>query len=158
MQQQCHVCKLPDEPILVVTNEGILSPKHYDFRVPCAAIAEMLEAHQMPYTYLISDDRRLSVPDFDSFAAVITDALQNVRGPGSPSDPRVRGGAIVADHQGLRLWSDFLGSKDLYNLAMPVFEDMDDALAYVRRIAQETSQSYRTSSAVESPRLNAGQG
>lgn len=159
MSQICRVHKLPDEPIVIVTNQGILSPEHYDFRKTCAAIAEVLDAHQMPYAYLISDDRALTVPSFEGFVAVITDALQNVRGPGSPSDPRMRGGAIVADHQGLRLWSDFLGSKDLYNLTMPVFESLDDALAYVRRrVAQETTHTYRTASAVDSQPLNAEQG
>jgi hypothetical protein len=133
MKQISRVHKLSEEPILVVTNQGILCPEHYDFRKTCAAIAEALDAHHLASVYLISDDRGLSIPDFEGFAAVITDAVQNVRGPGSPSDPRILGGAIVSDQEGLRIWSDFLGSKDLYGLAMPVFETMDDALAYARR-------------------------
>lgn len=145
MQHTTRVEKIPDEPILIVTNQGTLSPEFYNFRMTCAAIAEALETHQMPFAYLISDDRALLIPDFDSFAEVITDALTNVRGPGSPADPRMRGGAIVADHEGLRIWSDFLGAKDRHNLIMPVFESLDDALAYVRkRIANETTLTSRT--------------
>ncbi len=145
MQHTTHVEKVPDEPILIVTNRGTLSAEYYNFRMTCDAIAEALDAYQMPFAYLISDDRALLIPDFDGFVEVITDALTNVRGPGSPADPRMRGGAIVADQQGLRIWSDFLGAKDLHNLVMPVFENLDDALAYVRRrVAAETSHTSRT--------------
>lgn len=156
MKQTSRVHKLPDEPILVVTNQGVLSSGSYDFRITCAAIAEALDAHAMPFAYLISDDRGLSIPDFDGFAAVITDALQNVRGPGSPSDPRILGGAIVSSHEGLRIWSDFLGSKDLYNLMMPVFETMEDALAFVRRrIAAETPATAYLSNQTETTPVKA---
>lgn len=153
MQHTASVERVPDEPILIVTNRGTLSPEYYNFRMTCTVIADALNAHQMPFAYLISDDRALHIPDFDGFVEVITDALTNVRGPGSPADPRMRGGAIVADHEGLRIWSDFLSSKDLHNLVMPVFDTLDDALAYVRkRIATEATHSSRGTSKVNSER------
>ena len=150
MKQISRVYRLPQEPVVVIRNQGTLTPALYDFRITCAAVASTMEAHHMPYTYLISDDRGLRIPDFDSFAMVIADALQNVRGPGSPSDPRVRGGAIVATHEGMRIWSDLLNSKDFYGLMMPVFESMEDALAFVRRrLRTDTGLTQRASSETE---------
>ncbi|HEX2909052.1 MAG TPA: hypothetical protein VHO69_19420 [Phototrophicaceae bacterium] len=137
MQQTVHVQKIPDEPILIVINRGILSPTTYDFRRTCAAIAEALETHIMPFAYLISDDRELTIPDFDSLAEVLVNAIQTVHGPGSPSDPRIRGGAIVSSHAGLKIWSELLAEKELHNLLMPVFDDVDDALAYVYNLVAQ---------------------
>jgi hypothetical protein len=131
--------KLPGEPIFIYTNTGHVAD--FDVSASCEVLARAFDEHQIEWCYIIADDRQLeaSINDLDLVTRVLME-MQTLKGPGSPADPRIRGAALVAGNAIYQLFATFMNAEEGHNLPMKVFEDMDEALAYVRgQIRSETT-------------------
>ncbi|PJF39244.1 MAG: hypothetical protein CUN55_14910 [Phototrophicales bacterium] len=126
--------KLPNEPILIITAKGKFTPenietsfneinKYYD------PDGEML--------YIISDNTELDM----SFSDVVTGLASVTRREGfrfgAPNSMLI----MVGTSEMVRLGTEAMKQKQYGNLEVPMFDNIDDAIAFARNHHKENASS-----------------
>ena len=117
--------KLPDEPIVIVTSLGQINVEMMlEIYRRIAEIADQIE----PPLYRITDTRQQDT----SFADMMGIIKQASRGqPGTTTDPRIRHVFVGRDKFAM-LARDAYANNDPNHHAVPVFDTLEEALAYIR--------------------------
>lgn len=120
--------RLPDEPILIVATIGDLTVA--GMQEIFARSAE-IQREIGGVLYRITDNTRLDVSAQD-FINIIHLVQQAGKGtPGSSADPNIRA-VLVADNRWSLLFREALSQPQFGGVFLPIFETLEQALAYVR--------------------------
>jgi hypothetical protein len=123
--------KLDDAPILIVTYEGILDLKTVEEVAP--QIAQVLRESPVPI-YGIVDLRTASL-EFPDLFRILYHQSRSVQGTLSSEGDHV---VLVGSHPLIRIFRKLFRLEEFGGRVIPIFSDMDDALAAVRaRIAAD---------------------
>jgi hypothetical protein len=119
--------KLPNEPIIVVTYGGKLNLEIVSdaFR-KSAEIMDRLEGT----VYRISDIRQ-GTGAFSKTMDIIHKIRQSQNVSGSTLDPRLKA-VFVGSHILAQMYADILKQSEYGSKEIPFFDDIDEALAYIR--------------------------
>jgi hypothetical protein len=114
--------RLPGEPIIVAKLSGVITPELIvPFFEECTRLAETIEGR----VYRISDVSQVQI----SYSDLMQVLASSIGTPGSSLDPRFYV-LMVGPHAWLQLYTDSL--KQHGSAFVPIFDSLDDALAYVR--------------------------
>jgi hypothetical protein len=117
--------QLPDEPIIVVTLSGDITVEVVqDMFAQCAQLADDMGGRVYRLT-----DIRLTEITFPELVQVLSKISKGQ--PGSPSDPRICG-VLLGTHGWSRFFVDSLHQEQYGQLNIPIFEEFDAALDYLR--------------------------
>lgn len=117
--------RLPNEPVIVVTLSGDLNAQIVqDMFDKSAQFMDEIDGR----VYRITDIRATEI----SFPDLVQVLSRSTSGqPGSSSDPRICG-VLVGTHGWSRFFSESLQQAQYGHLNIPIFEAIDDAMAYIR--------------------------
>ena len=116
--------KLPAEPIIIATLSGDLTPEMVkDMFAQSAKLVDEIGGR----VYRITDIRLTDI-SFPDLVVVLADCSHGQ--PGSPADPRIRG-MLVGTHGWSHFFADSIQQEQYGGLNIPIFEDMDQAMAYI---------------------------
>jgi len=121
------IIRLPNEPIVIVSSapgfgDGLAQQPSVD-----ALIAQLAAKTRHPRLYRITDLRRVHQIDFSDILLWLD--VQREYGPGSLRDPRVQW-VVVGEHPLLTIAARKIRTN--FDLDVPVFATMNEALAFVR--------------------------
>lgn len=120
-----YVERLPNEPIIIATLSGDLTSdivqQMFD---ESSTLMEEIEGK----VYRITDIRLTEI-SFPDLVQVLGRSAH--RQPGSPSDPRICG-VLVGTHGWSRFFTESLQQEQYGQLNIPIFDDFDAALDYLR--------------------------
>ena len=122
-----QVTKLPNEPIIILTYEGLL-----DVETVKSAFQQSVELMQNidGPVYRISDVRAGDA-DERGFAELFKLIGQLRNGvAGSSADPRIHG-VFVGGNQLARLYADFMRQNQFGSRLIPFYQTVDEALEYI---------------------------
>ncbi|MBC7813997.1 MAG: hypothetical protein H7175_22780 [Burkholderiales bacterium] len=119
--------KLPDEPIIVVTYAGELN-----LEIVSAAFRQSAEIMDRldGTVYRISDIRQ-GTSEFSDTMDIIHRIRHSRNVSGSTLDPRLKA-VFVGSHVLAEMYADILKQSEYGGKEIPFFNEMDDALAYIR--------------------------
>lgn len=126
------VTLLPHEPIILVTHRGDASD--YCLHQTNDAVADVLAQSSLSFAYLLIDNRDMDI-SFEKLVRVLLES-QAIKGVGSPSDPRLRGGALISSNHVFRLQTDSWGRAESHNFPLALFDDLVEAHDYVRQMME----------------------
>jgi hypothetical protein len=120
-----NVDRLPNEPIIIATLSGDLTSEIVqEMFAQSATLLDEIGG----YAYRITDIQSADI----SFPDLVLVLSQSTKGqPGSPSDPRICG-VLVGTHEWARFYADSLHQAQYGQLNIPIFDDFDTAMAYLR--------------------------
>lgn len=123
--------KLDDAPILIVTYEGVLDLKTVEIIAP--QIAQVLRDSPVPIYGIV--DLRTASMEFSEMFRILYHQSRSELGTLSSEGDRV---VLVGSHPLIRIFRKLFRLEEFGGRIIPIFSDMDDALAAVRsRIAAE---------------------
>lgn len=117
--------KLDDAPILIVTYEGVLDLKVVEAVAP--QIAQVLR--DSPVTIYGVVDLRGASFEFTEMIRILYHQSRSVQGTLSGEGDRV---VLVGSHPLIRIFRKLFRLEEFGGRIIPIFSDMDDALAAVR--------------------------
>ena len=125
--------KLDDVPILIVTYEGVLDLKVVEDVAP--QVAQVLTESSVTIYGII--DLRAATLEFSEMFRILYHQSRGEIGTLSSEGDRV---VIVGSHPLIRIFRKLFRLEEFGGRIIPIFSDMDDALAAVRaRIASDAS-------------------
>jgi hypothetical protein len=117
--------KVPAEPIIIATLSGDLTPEIVqDMFAQSATLVDEIGGP----VYRITDIRLTEI-SFHDLVLVLADCSHGQ--PGSPADPRIRGMLVGTTHEWSRFFADSLQQEQYGRLNIPIFEELDQAMAYI---------------------------
>lgn len=126
----------PHKPIMVVRTYGVITPE--DGRIVFRATMKYLETNEVPQLYRVGDISNLVMSD-DDFEKAIHQAVETFRNKGGTSDPRIVPISVVGNALSIAFANEI---QRRCKMVYPVFYSLDDALAYVEVLLEQTKQDY----------------
>lgn len=126
--------RLPNEPIIIATMTGKITADcirdMYRFSAP---IVDEIGGPVFRIT-----DARVAESTFSDVVFILAEVAQEM--PGSAKDPRVTP-VLVGSNEWAKLVASSVGQQQYGKLNVPLYEEMDEALAYVRAQIQQREQT-----------------
>jgi hypothetical protein len=124
---------LPDEPILIATMYDSFSIKH-DAEAHLSELASILDGLDQRVCY-ISDIRALKINVFQDFLAAVSKAFRG--NEAVIKHPNITTTIIVSTAELIKLSAKGLNTEVFGHLSLPVFDTLDEALAYARSLIKQ---------------------
>lgn len=121
-----HVTRVEGEPILIATFTGKVTVE--DVREMFRQSLPLMEGVS-GHIYRITDARETDTT-FSDLVFILSQAGQG-GGPGSTLDPRISP-ALVGSNQWVKMLASSLGQQQYGSLKVPLYETLEEALAYAR--------------------------
>lgn len=125
-----QVERLPDEPIIVIMFDGAINGETAQNAIK--QVAQMAEGMPKPIFRVI--DTRNTTSSFSDIVMILAATTKGA--DGSASDQRFRS-IMVGTHDMIVLLNESLKQPQYGEIDVPLFEDMDEALAYARQALAE---------------------
>lgn len=117
--------RLQQESIVLATLTGTVTPELItEMYAQSAALADEIGGH----VYRITDVRECDI-SFSDLLLALAEASEGQ--PGSPTDPRITG-MLVGTNQMSLMFSKSAEQDQYHNMNIPHFNEMDQAMAYIR--------------------------
>lgn len=134
--------RIANEPILIATITGHVSVDV--IKEMFAESAKLADEMAVPTIWRVTDVTDIEAT-FTDLVLILGEAAKTAP-PGSPADPRFHG-SLVGSHQLVQMYSKAIKQKQYGQLNIPVFSDMDTALASIRAQIAERANKPESSAA-----------